>query len=139
ILSAARTDPFNSLPLELDQDSQRLFDFYVNDMPACSYGTQFRSLKANNGYPSVFVPEAMKGDVAFQNTILVHAANTWAWVRNETETPDTLLHRDRAVSMLREHLQTHPHDSSDVAIISCLSAAALEDFDPRPGHKETSW
>lgn len=139
MMSAARTDPFNSLPLELDQGGQRLFDFYVNDMPACSYGSHYRSQSAHNWYTSVFVPEAMKGDVAFQNTILVHAANTWAWVRNEAETPDTLLHRDRAVSMLREHLQNNPGVNSDVAIISCLSAAALEDFDPRPGHKEISW
>ncbi|KAJ6093209.1 hypothetical protein N7486_008498 [Penicillium sp. IBT 16267x] len=139
IMSAARTDPFNSLPMELDLDGQRLFDFYVNDMPACSYGSHFRSPKAHNWYTSVFVPEGMKGAVAFQNTILVHAANTWAWVRNEAETTDTLLHRDRAVSMLREHLTKNPRDNSDVAIISCLSAAALEDFDPRPGHKETSW
>lgn len=139
ILSAARTDPFNSLPMELDLEGQRLFDFYVSDMPACSYGTHFRSTKAHNWYTAVFIPEAMKGAVAFQNTILVHAANTWAWVHNETETSNTLLHRDRAVTMLREHLSNNPRADSDVAIISCLSAAALEDFDPRPGHKEISW
>lgn len=139
ILSAARTDPFNTLPLELDLEGQRLFDFYVNEMPSCSYGTHFRSNKAHNWYTKVFVPEAMKGAVAFQNTVLVHAANTWAWVRNETETSYTLVHRDRAVTMLRQHLSNNPRDNSDVAIISCLSAAALEDFDPRPGHKEISW
>lgn len=139
IMSAARTDPFNTLPIELDCDGQRLFDFYVNEMPACSYGTHFRSLKAHNWYTAVFVPEAMKGAVAFQNTILVHAANTWAWVRNEGESADGLLHRDRAIGMLREHLHKQPGDISDVAIISCLSAAALEDFDPRPGRKEFSW
>ncbi|KAJ5684145.1 uncharacterized protein N7477_000490 [Penicillium maclennaniae] len=139
LLSAARTDPFNSLPMELDLEGQRLFDFYVSDMPACSYGTHFRSKKAHNWYTAVFVPEAMKGAVAFQNTILVHAANTWAWVRNETENTSILQHRDRAVTMLREHLGNNPRDNSDVAIISCLSAAALEDFDPRPGHKEISW
>jgi hypothetical protein len=138
-MSAARTDPFNTLPIELDLDGQRLFDFYVNTMPACSYGSHFRSAKAHNWYTAVFVPEAMKGAVAFQNTILVHASNTWSWVRNEGQTSNTLLHRDRAVSMLREHLSTNPHDISDVAIISCLSAAALEDFDPRPGRKEISW
>jgi hypothetical protein len=139
ILSAARTDPFNTLPLDLDLEGQKLFDFYVNEMPACSYGSHFRSTKAHNWYIQVFVPEAMKGPVAFQNTILVHAANTWAWVRNETETSNTLIHRDRAITMLREHLHKNPSDNSDVAIISCLSAAALEDFDPRPGHKEISW
>ncbi|KAJ5338305.1 hypothetical protein N7452_005033 [Penicillium brevicompactum] len=139
MMSAARTDPFNTLPIELDQDGQRLFDFYVNTMPACSYGSHFRTAKAHNWYTAVFVPEGMKGAVAFQNTIIVHAANTWSWVRNEGQTPNTLLHRDRAVTMLREHVSNNPHDISDVAIISCLSAAALEDFDPRPGRKEISW
>ncbi|KAL5357662.1 hypothetical protein BJX96DRAFT_23022 [Aspergillus floccosus] len=139
ILSAARTDPFNSLPMELDLEGQQLFDFYVNEMPACSYGTHFRSPKAHNWYTAVFVPMGMKGAVAFQNTILVHAANTWAWVRSEEETSYTLIHRNRAISMLREHMATHPGDTSDVAIIACLSAAGLEDFDPRPGHKPISW
>ncbi|KAB8072995.1 sigma-70 region 2 family protein [Aspergillus leporis] len=139
ILSAARTDPFNSLPMELDAEGQRLFDFYVNEMPACSYGSHFRSAKAHNWYTMVFVPEGMKGAVAFQNTILVHAANTWAWVRDEEETDYTLVHRNRAISMLRDHLTNNPSDISDVAIIACLSAAGLEDFDPRPGHKQISW
>ncbi|KAL2222996.1 sigma-70 region 2 family protein [Thermoascus aurantiacus ATCC 26904] len=139
ILSAARTDPFDSLPVKLNMEEQKLFDFYVNEMPACSYGTLIRSPKAHNWYTAVFVPEAMKGAVAFQNTIIVHAANTWAWIRNETETENTLIHRGRAISMLRKHLAKNPKDISDAAIIACMSAAALEDFDPRPGHKEISW
>ena len=139
ILSAARTDPFNTLPMDLDAEGKRLFDFYVNEMPACSYGSHFRSAKAHNWYTAVFVPEGMKGAVTFQNTILVHAANTWAWVRNEEETDYTLVHRNRAISMLRDHMTRNPGDISDVAIIACLSAAGLEDFDPRPGHKEISW
>ncbi|KAF7121907.1 hypothetical protein CNMCM5793_009461 [Aspergillus hiratsukae] len=139
ILSAARTDPFNSLPMDLDAEGRKLFDFYVNEMPACSYGNHFRSPKAHNWYTAVFVPEGMKGAVAFQNTILVHAANTWAWVRNEEETKMSLVHRNRAISMLREHLAANPGDISDVAIIACLSAAGLEDFDPRPGRKQISW
>lgn len=139
VLSAARTDPFNTLPLELDLDGQRLFDFYVNEMPACSYGNHFRSSKAHNWYTAVFVPEGMKGPVAFQNTILVHAANTWTWVRNQEVDERGLIHRDRAISMLREHRERHPHDFSDEVIIACLSAAGLEDFDPRPGRKQISW
>ncbi|PWY84467.1 sigma-70 region 2 family protein [Aspergillus sclerotioniger CBS 115572] len=139
ILSAARTDPFNSLPLELDLEGQRLFDFYVNEMPACSYGNHFRSSKAHNWYTAVFVPEGMKGPVAFQNTILVHAANTWVWVRDEEPDETALYHRDRAITMLREHRERNPGDISDEAIIACLSAAGLEDFDPRPGHKQISW
>ncbi|PYH45487.1 sigma-70 region 2 family protein [Aspergillus saccharolyticus JOP 1030-1] len=139
ILSAARTDPFNTLPLELDIDGQHLFDFYVNEMPACSYGNHFRSTKAHNWYTAVFVAEGMKGPVAFQNTVLVHAANTWTWVRNQEVDERGLMHRDRAISMLRQRRERYPHDFSDEVITACLSAAGLEDFDPRPGRKPISW
>lgn len=139
MLSAARTDPFDTLPLKLSPEDQHLFDFYVNEMPACSYGSHFRTKKAHNWYTEVFVPEAMKGALTFVNTILVHAANTWAWVHNQTETRSTLLHRQRAISMLRDHMTKFPHDISDNAITACMSAAALEDFDPRPERKEISW
>ncbi|CAG8887954.1 unnamed protein product [Penicillium egyptiacum] len=114
MINDARIDTFNTLPIELNRDGHRTFDCYVSHMPA-SYGSYYRSSMANNCYTSAFVPETMK-----------------------EETQNTLLHRDRAVSMLREHRSDNPHDISDVAIISCLSAAALEDCDPRPGHKEIS-
>ena len=77
--------------------------------------------------------------MTFVNTILVHAANTWAWVRNENETDSTLRYRQLAISMLRDHMQKYPYDTTDNVITACMSAAALEDFDPRPGHKEISW
>jgi Fungal specific transcription factor domain len=139
ILSAARTDPFDTLPWQATKEDQRLFDFYVNEMPSCSYGHHYRSKRAHNWYTEVFVPEAMKGPLTFVNTILVHGANTWAWVRNETETDSTLRYRQLGISMLRDHTQKYPHDMTDNVITACMSAAALEDFDPRPGHKEISW
>ncbi|OQE45994.1 hypothetical protein PENCOP_c001G05897 [Penicillium coprophilum] len=61
-----------------------------------------------NDYTSAFVPETLKG-----------------------EPQNTLLRKDRAVSYI-------PHDISDAAIIANLNAAALEECDPRPGHKEIS-
>ncbi|KGO42098.1 hypothetical protein PEX1_077310 [Penicillium expansum] len=114
MISDARIDTFNTLPIEVDQNGHRIFDSYVNDMPA-SYGSHYRSSMAHSGYTSAFVPETMKG---------------------EAQTP--IFHKDRAVSVLQEHRADNPHDISDVAIVSCLSAAALEDCDPRPGHKEIS-
>ncbi|KAJ5507778.1 hypothetical protein N7527_009921 [Penicillium freii] len=117
MISDARIDAFNThpLPIELGRSGHRIFDSYVNDIPA-SYGPHYRSPMARDGYTPAFVPETMKGD-----------------------SRNTLLNRDRAVSVLREHRADNPHDISDVAIISCLSAAALEDCDPRPGHKEIGW
>jgi hypothetical protein len=138
-LSAARTDPFDCLPMTLNRQDKELFDFYVNAMPACSYGFERRSPHAHNWYLSVFVPEAMKGAVCFQNTILVHAANTQAWVKRLTETPASIEHRARASRMLLEHFQSSPTDTSDASISATLSAAALEDFDPRIERREYAW
>lgn len=81
----------------------------------------------------------MKSAVAFQNTILVHAANTQAWVRGLSETPLAIEHRARASEMLSTHFQRHPYDTSDAAISSTLSAAALEDFDPRLERRQYAW
>jgi hypothetical protein len=139
VLSAARTDPFDCLPMTLSQQDQELFDFYANVMPACSYGFERRSPHAHNWYLSVFIPEAMKGAVCFQNTILVHAANTQAWVKGLAETPASIEHRLRASQMLLEHFQKCPNDSSDASISAILSAAALEDFDPRKERREYAW
>ncbi|PGH18094.1 hypothetical protein AJ79_00722 [Helicocarpus griseus UAMH5409] len=138
-LSAARTDPFDTLPMKLDEEGKILFDFYANVMPSCSYGFHTRSPNAHNWYLQVFIPEAMKGDICFQNTILVHAANTQAWVKGLSETPAALVHRARGIEMLRKHFEQNPTDNSDAAISATLSAAAVEDFDPRPERKPISW
>ena len=139
ILSAARTDPFDCLPMKLSLQDQELFDFYANVMPACSYGFERRSPHAHNWYLSVFIPEAMKGAVCFQNTILVHAANTQAWVKGLAETPLAIEHRAKASQLLLHHYQKHPHDTSDATISATISAAALEDFDPRLERRQYAW
>lgn len=139
ILSAARTDPFDCLPMRLNVQDQELFDFYANVMPACSYGFERRSPHAHNWYLSVFIPEAMKGAVCFQNTILVHAANTQAWVKGLAETPLAIEHRAKASQLLLHHYQQYPHDTSDATISATLSAAALEDFDPRIERRKYAW
>lgn len=138
-LSAARTDPFDCLPMTLSQRDQELFDFYATVMPACSYGFDRRSPRAHNWYLSVFIPEAMKGAVCFQNTILVHAANTQAWVKGLTETRASIEHRVRASQMLLQHFKSCPTNCSDASISATLSAAALEDFDPRVERREYAW
>ena len=138
-LSASRTDPFDCLPVKLSVQEQELFDFYANVMPACSYGFERRSPLAHNWYLTVFIPEAMKGAVCFQNTILVHAANTQAWVLGLPETRLAIEHRAKASQMLLHHYQQHPHDTSDATISATISAAALEDFDPRMERRQYAW
>ncbi|KAJ5163641.1 uncharacterized protein N7500_005471 [Penicillium coprophilum] len=59
------------------------------------------------------------------------ALDPYLTFRNEGEAQNTLLRKDRAVSHI-------PHDISDAAIIASLNAAAVEECDPRPGHKEIS-
>ena len=139
ILSAARTDPFDALPMRLDATDQELFDFYAVVMPSCSYGFERRHHKAHNWYRDVFIPEAMKGPVTFKNTILVHAANTKAWVLGLDESPLALHYRHKAISALEQHYAAHPDDVSDEVITATMSAAALEDFDPRAERRPIAW
>jgi hypothetical protein len=70
----APIDPFDTLS-ELDRDGHRVFDPYVNDTSACSYGSHYRS-PVTNGYTSDFAPETVKGTVIFQIVLIVHSANT---------------------------------------------------------------
>lgn len=144
VLSAARTDPFNSLPIPRswtadDHEIQELFDFYAFVMPSCTYGFDRRHHKAHNWYRDIFIPEAMKGPVTFRNTILVHAANTQDWKAEKTDSPLALKYRDLAISSLSDHYLKYPADTSDEVITATMSAAALEDFDPRPERKPNAW
>lgn len=141
-LSAARTDPFNSLPMRLDEADYELFDFYVNVMPTCSYGLGVRAPhlpSAHNWHLSVFLPEAMRSALTFQTTVLAHAAKAVARIRGFPETPLSIEHRHHASSMLKKHFRKHPSDTSDSTIVAMLSAAVLEDLDPREEHKENGW
>ncbi|EGE83332.2 sigma-70 region 2 family protein [Blastomyces dermatitidis ATCC 18188] len=121
------------------EEGKMLFDFYANIMPSCSYGFHTRSPNAHNWYLQVFIPVAMKADLTFQNTILVHAANTQAWVKGLSEKRAALVHRARGIEMLRKNFEKHPTDVSDAAISATLSCAAVEDFDSRPERKPISW
>ena len=139
VLSAARTDPFDVLPVQLTPIDRELFDFYAVVMPSCSYGFERRHHKAHNWYRDVFIPEAMKGPVTFKNTLLVHAANTQAWVQGLYESELALEYRQMAIEALKQHYDRHPDDTSDEVITATMSAAALEDFDPRLERRPYAW
>jgi hypothetical protein len=66
ITSDAKIGTVNTLSIPADQDEHGIFDSYVYDMPASSYGSFYRSPTAHNGDASAFVSETMKGTVAFQ-------------------------------------------------------------------------
>ncbi|KIW49236.1 hypothetical protein PV05_10932 [Exophiala xenobiotica] len=137
ILSAARTDPFDSLPLKLSLEDQLLFDFYATVMPACSYGLE--KPHAQNWYFSVFIPEAMSGAVCFENAILAHAAITRARLEGMSETRLTIEHRSRASRLLLRHYQQFPNDTSDATISATIFAAALELIDPHIERRRYGW
>ena len=144
IISAARTDPFDVLPVTRmggmdDFEVRELFDFYAFVMPSCTYGFDRRHHKAHNWYRDIFIPEAMKGPVTFKKTVLVHAANTQDWKAGVTDSPLALKYREQAISALTAHYQTNPADVSDEVITATMSAAALEDFDPRLSQKPNAW
>ncbi|KZZ90028.1 hypothetical protein AAP_03978 [Ascosphaera apis ARSEF 7405] len=139
VLSAARKDPFDTLPLHLNEEDTALFDFYANVMPTFSYQSRIQHPRAHNWYAQVFIPEAMKGPISFQSTILVHASSCQGWMQGIPETERSLVQRTRSINMLRRHLLQYPDDDSDATITAILSTAAADDFDPRLECKRTSW
>lgn len=141
-LGAARTDPFRTLPLPLDETDQEIFDFYVNIMPTYSSGWASKALHlpdTHSWYLSVFLPEAMSSALAFQTTILAHASHALARLRGFPESPASIEHHHRASTMLRKHFRRFPSDTTDGTIVAMLSAALLEDCDPRPERKGNGW
>lgn len=138
-LSAARTDPFNCLPMTLNKQEHELFDFYANVMPLRSDGFERRKPHGHNWYHSVLIPEAMKSAITFQNTILVHAANTLACLKGLPQSPQAIEHRARASQMLLEHFRDYAYDTSDAAISATLSAAAMEDSDLSLERRPYAW
>ncbi|KAJ5130526.1 uncharacterized protein N7515_006565 [Penicillium bovifimosum] len=113
-INTAQNCPFNTLSSGPDRDGSILSDYHVDNVTTCSYEPHGPSAAAHDWYTVAHAPEGTKGKV--QNT---------------------LLPQYRA-PMLREHLSNSHSDISDVAIVSWLSAATLEDLNSRPGHKELS-
>ncbi|KAI5294434.1 hypothetical protein KEM52_004035, partial [Ascosphaera acerosa] len=139
ILGASRRDPFDSLPLRLDDQDAYLFDFYATTMPTICFQSQFMYPQPQNWYKTVFLPEALKGAATFRATILVHAATCLGWMRGLQDTPLTLVQRTRSIQALRSHLAQHPDDTSDEVLTAILSAGSADDLDPRLDYKITSW
>lgn len=55
------------------------------------------------------------------------------------ESPLALQYRHKAISALEQHYAAQPDDLSDEVITATMSAAALEDFDPRLERKPIAW
>ncbi|PKY08326.1 hypothetical protein P168DRAFT_229478 [Aspergillus campestris IBT 28561] len=114
-----------------------LLDSFTNEMTSHPYGSHLPSANANNWCTSDFAPEATTGNASFRDGGAVHAANTWTGGRSDDGS--SLAHQHQASFTDQERLEDIPGDISDGAIVSSLSAAGLEDSDPRPGRKEISW
>ncbi|KAJ9641593.1 hypothetical protein H2204_002655 [Knufia peltigerae] len=137
MLSAARTDPFDSLPVTLDHEDEQLFDFYATVMPACSYGLD--KPNAQNWFLSVFIPEAMSGALCFENTILTHAASTKDRMSGVDQSRSTIERRIRASQRLLDHHRQFPGDTSNTTISATLFAAALEFLDSSTEQQKLGW
>lgn len=130
ILSAARTDPFDVLPIRLSTEDMELFDFYVHVMPIYSLGFERHNPYARTWYLSVLIPEAMKGATCFQNMILVHAAKAKAKLYGASARKLVVAHENRASRLLQHQQEMAPHDISNASISAMISAATLEDMNP---------
>lgn len=138
-LSAARTDPFDVLPMQLSTKDHELFDFYATVMPTYTHGFEGRYSRTHRWYRDVLIPEAMKGAVTFQNTVLQHAAVIQASVMGLHEKELACYHKSKAAKMLEQHCRKFPKEASDEIISATVSAAGLADLDPCVKRKRLAW
>lgn len=139
ILSAARTDPFDVLPLHLNIKEQELFDFYAQVMPRHSYGFEKRNPFARKWYWSVLIPEAMRGPSCFQSTVLAQAAQARVKLTGQLESKLVAHHRDRATHLFERHVRGDPHGTLNETISATTSTAMIIDTNPSSDGQRPSW
>lgn len=140
ILSAARTDPFDVLPLPLNIKEQEFFDFYAQVMPRHSYGFEKRNPFARKWYWSVMIPEAMRGPSCFQSIVLAHAAQARAKLTGQIESKLVAHHhRDRATQLFERHVRGDPHGTLNETISATISAAIIVEANQSSDGRRPSW
>ncbi|KAE9374620.1 hypothetical protein N431DRAFT_543892 [Stipitochalara longipes BDJ] len=117
LLPATRTDPFNTLPLELSQESKRLLDHFANNRILLQKTVP--STRENNLFRWV------TSDTALMHGALVLAAHSWMKCYEDLRAimePTFYRHKTEAIRMVNERLGDRGVATNDgtVGAIACL-------------------
>lgn len=107
LLSSLRRDAFNSYPVRLSEQDHKLVDYWLEKFPTMIHLDADPRVESRfSPTRKVFFPAAMSSPWAFETTVLLFAALSFAKALGLTDTQQTSLHRARALRLTKEHIQS---------------------------------
>ncbi|KAL9106028.1 MAG: hypothetical protein Q9227_008871 [Pyrenula ochraceoflavens] len=130
-LTTSRRDPFQSLPVFIDDEDIPLVDHYVTVVPelmANFNGKMMRSGSAGfNPARDVIMPISLRDPITFQATALAFAAGHLARLHGRKDTPQSVKHRVQSLQRLREHFfGVKKHSQHLDVMVAMLSLSSCE-------------
>ena len=117
-VSASRSDPFETLPLHITDETQQLMDLWT---------TKLAYWSGQNSYMKTAVfKEAMMHPMTFHVTILSYSARYQSHIAGYKDTPVSIVYSTTADRMLADY-KRNAHDPFDNKIIMALTALALQE------------
>ncbi|KAL1953899.1 hypothetical protein VTO42DRAFT_2051 [Malbranchea cinnamomea] len=124
-INVSRTDPFETLPIEIDDEAQKLINLWT---------TKLAYWSGQNLYMKTAVfKEAILHPMTLHVTILTYSARYQSHISGYRDTPISVVYASAAERKLAEYMQTAA-DPCDKRIIMALTALALQE--DRYGSKE---
>ena len=117
-VSASRSDPFETLPLYMTDESQQLMDLWT---------TKLAYWSGQNSYMKTAVfKEAMMHPMTFHVTILAYSARYQSHIAGYKDTPVSIVYATTADRILADYIRS-AHDPFDNRTIMALTALALQE------------
>ena len=117
-MSASRSDPFETLPINISDETQQLMDLWT---------TKLAYWSGQNSYMKTIVfKEAMMHPMTFHVTILSYSARYQSHVAGYTETSVSIVYATTAEQKLKQYMDAAP-DPYDNRTVMALTALALQE------------
>ena len=123
VLDSHRSDPFSSLPSDMDRESLILVNHYVHTLPSLMYGMP--SLIKFAPMPDVF--QLASQDKASLHSILTYSAAHMATLRGQRESMPLIRHKVATIRTVNERLRSATAEHSDGTVMAVQQLAAIED------------
>lgn len=127
ILSAAKTDPFSTTPLSLEDEGHDLMDYYVTGISGKLFQFAPKGRDLFNPFRDVVFKSAMESPVAFQAAILALAASQRPRFYGLIDSHQSEFHKAKANRMLQEQVKAVRGNPTNDVILAMTGLAHLED------------
>jgi Fungal specific transcription factor domain len=137
-MSAARKDPFASLPITLDHEGHELMDTYVTVVPGLVFRSDLHTTYLLNPIRDVLFKEALSSPLLFRATVLSFTAGYRARWYGFTETEQSRRFRNRALQEAEDSAR-QLHDGSKPTNGFIMGITSLAHWEDRWGSLELAY